>query len=73
METLDSTTEKNSNKMIITFEGLEKRDKGDPPFCFVNSNSIVNWIIVTDLDEWRENTNERNQFDSQNKHLKLKK
>jgi hypothetical protein len=31
---------------------MEERDKGDPPFCFIDSNSVLNWMMISDIDAW---------------------
>jgi hypothetical protein len=51
----------NLNKVIIMFEGIEERDKVNPPFFYVEMKSIINWIMITDIDTWRENKIERRQ------------
>jgi hypothetical protein len=41
---------------------MEKETK-EIPFCFVDSTSVINWILVTGLEAWRETQNENNQVD----------
>jgi hypothetical protein len=63
----------NERKLLNMFGDLEERDKEEAPFMFVDSNSLINWIVKTDIEEWREATKERNLIDWQTKFQKIKK
>jgi hypothetical protein len=48
--------------MRIIVECMEDRDKGDSPFCFADKNSIENWTLITDIEEWPKTTNGGDQI-----------
>jgi hypothetical protein len=55
------------------FEGLVERDKEEEPFNLMDNNSIINLILIIDIEEWREATKERNQIVWPNKCEKIKR
>jgi hypothetical protein len=36
------------------FEGLPDEDKVDEPFCFVDTNSLIQWMFATNIETWRD-------------------
>jgi hypothetical protein len=63
----------NLNKILLMFEGMEESERDIPPFDYTNFNALIAWVMSADIEEWREETNERNKINWQTKFDKIKK
>jgi hypothetical protein len=55
------------------FEGLPDEDREDTPFCFMDTNSFIQWMFATNIETWRDPIIETTETTWKEKYDRIKK